>query len=251
MAELSTYAQNFGRFVSYDGYEFFPFEDDLWTLSRFTELRVTALTFVADPLNAELRFVLACIARQYSGAYTSNINRACRHFFEFLAKERGVKVSSFSVEDVLRYRAVLPLSRSWYLDQLRSALNLWQKFAPEGLDADIITTLNAMRLKGNPKGVAIRTRSPTSGALTDYELQALIDGTIDAYADGRISLQQFFSFGATTEHRQAPAANRRYEARRPIEHSRWEGRWPKPHHPNTAPKATGRKLAIRFPYIRM
>jgi integrase len=67
----------------------------------------------------------------------------------------------------------------------------WHSLGLQGVDDDVTKMLETWRLKGDPKGVAVLTRDPCRGPLSDIEFEALHVELIRAYERGLIDIEDF------------------------------------------------------------
>jgi integrase len=116
-----------------------------------------------------------------------HISHLCRN----LSANRTEKLSVISAIDLINYRASLDASNDWYLSSLAGFLKRWYDLSIPGVTADAKALLVQLRLKGNPKGVAVLTMDPNSGPFTDIESQAISSALNDAYAAGSVALDEY------------------------------------------------------------
>lgn len=112
------------------------------------------------------------------------------YFFRFAASIHGV-INRISIEYLLQYRASLDKNHESNLGQLRPFLRTWVILGLPGIDEEAISVLYSMRLKGNPKGEAVRTADIDRGPFTDTEFQAVIRAINDAFASSEISTEDY------------------------------------------------------------
>lgn len=183
-----------GTVYSFDGYEFSPFEENMWRLNGTKTLTLTCLPLCSETIRESAITTLAHLAQSYSADHTSNMHFHFMRYARWYIKSRGKEVSEITFDDFLAYRADLAENRVWYAGSLRSFLSYWNNLACAGLEDGLWEKLSSLRIAGNEKGVAVRTRSPNGGALTDIELQAVIDAAVEAFENGRISLEDISVF---------------------------------------------------------
>ncbi|MCG5498641.1 hypothetical protein LPW30_13030 [Ectothiorhodospira variabilis] len=143
---------------------------------------------VADLLeeNARLGFLktLAHYASSLSAAHAEN------NFMRFYHMLRSTGASELNDKVLINYRSSLNSENEWYLGVIRGFLRRWYKMGFPGVSNDLIRLLDGWRLRGNRKGDAIKRKDPSSGALTDIELQAFNEGAVCAFERNLISLSE-------------------------------------------------------------
>lgn len=110
---------------------------------------------------------------------------------KMLINHAGATVVQLHAADFLNYRASLKLQSQGVLSAIAGCLRKWQDLGFEGLSVDLNELLKDIRLKGNPKGDAVRTMDPIKGPLSEFEYQALHRALTDAHERGVISLRQY------------------------------------------------------------
>jgi len=104
---------------------------------------------------------------------------------------RDSGASSVDTASLLNWRASLTEAEQHNLGGLRGFLLAWHGYGFEGVTDDAIDLLNGWRIKGNRKGVAVRSGSPTAGPYTDLEVAAILDWSTVAVAQKTISFEDF------------------------------------------------------------
>ena len=110
---------------------------------------------------------------------------------KMLINHSGASVTVLSSADFLNYRASLKPSSQGALSTIAGCFRKWQELGYEGLSEDLNQLLKDIRLKGNPKGEAVRTMDPIRGPLSEFEYQALHKALTDAHENKGISLREY------------------------------------------------------------
>lgn len=127
---------------------------------------------------------LAFYARNMSPSYTYNISVRFKHMLKSTDSHDLTNI------DFINYKSSLSKDNAWYLGFIRGFLRKWYELGYEGIDESVISLLDSWRIKGNRKGDAVKRLDPIEGPLTDNELQAFNEGSINAYERGVISLDE-------------------------------------------------------------
>lgn len=173
-----------------NGYEF-NLESDTWVLSRERKVKFSwAYGILSEYFLASLRKALGYYAVNYSADYTFNLMERVRVFLVWRSQEIGL-ISEVTVEDLISYRFYLTRDREWYLGSIASLLKKWGELGISGLSSDIPHLLKSWTLKGNEKGVAVQTKDPLKGPLTDLEYESLQQALVDSFEVDQINLEDF------------------------------------------------------------
>jgi integrase len=131
-------------------------------------------------------------AENRSAPYVKNLFSFAEHFARFVGGTTDAPVTSISSTELLNYRSALGAdSREWYLAQLAVLLKKWHAFGLAGVTDDAIVFLKQVRLKTNPKGVAVLTMDSHDGPYTDIELNGIQAAVNEAYAAGRVDVESY------------------------------------------------------------
>lgn len=124
-------------------------------------------------------------AENMSPGYIANQYTRLLHFARYLALSRP-RIRNISSADLLNYRASLSQKNEWYLGNLCSSLRKWHRLGLSGIDDEVISLLDGLRIKGNRKGEAVLTMNPVEGPYTSIEQEAIQTALNDAFASGAI-----------------------------------------------------------------
>lgn len=170
--------------VSNDGYSF-DIESSRWKLNKDTTVVLGNAASLEEPVQGGFRATLQRYAEEMSARHTALM---AEKFNRFL---RDSDASSVDVASLLNWRASLTEAEQHNLGGLKGFLLAWHGYGFEGVTDDAVDLLNGWRIKGNHKGVAVRSGSPTEGPYTDLEVAAILDWSTNAVARKTISFEDF------------------------------------------------------------
>lgn len=177
--------------ISHDGYAFEP-NANTWKISHQHSL---TLRWVDELLAIELARsflkVLEHYAIKYSASHAKNMCWKFQHFALNHYQSTGQRLLKVSAEALIGYRSTLDREHEWYLGSLRGFLRTWANLGYSGLSESVPSLLESWRIKGNIKGRAVQTLSPTEGPLSDLEFEALHQRLVDAFERDAINIDDF------------------------------------------------------------
>jgi integrase len=156
---------------------------DRWRLSKDIDLPLGNFCNEFPGDSDVFRNVLAFYAKHSSPSHVKNLMERVAHYVRGL---NGAKI--FSVESILSYRASLDKTHEWYLSTSRVFFKQWACLGYLGIPEETLTLLDNLVIKGNEKGRAVQSMCPDDGPLTDIEMQGIVEATIQAFAQRRLSL---------------------------------------------------------------
>ena len=112
------------------------------------------------------------------------------HFLGSMARHVPVD-GAISAAALMDYRSRLAREDLHYLGHVAAFLKFWAERSYPGIDRDVLHFFDSIKIPGNVKGTAVRTRHPTKGPFTDVELQGITLTAREAYRVGRVSKQDF------------------------------------------------------------
>lgn len=191
MYEPAIASQLAGRgYVTNDGYTF-NFNENVWKLSRSHRINWKLLKpHVTNDFLEAFKSVIAEYAISSSAAHTRSSYERLKHYCEWGSSE-GEQVSEIQAQSLANYRALLGKRREWYVGVIAGLVRRWHDLGYSGLGDGLITMLDGWTIRGNVKGEAVQLQSPTQGALTDLEFEALYAAVVAAYEAGELSLSDF------------------------------------------------------------
>ena len=96
---------------------------------------------------------------------------------------------SISAATLMNYRARLSAGQLCYLGHIAAFLKFWHARGHPGVEDSVPAFFRRVRIPGNVKGTAVRTRDPVTGPLTDPELQAIVLAAREARRGGLLDRQ--------------------------------------------------------------
>jgi integrase len=176
--------------TSRDGFDFDP-TARRWVLSRDVVLRLGWVdSLLAEPSQTGAVKTLLHFGRTYAAGTTSSMADHLHRFLSFASCNEG-RLSQILPYMLINYRATLDRTTEWRLGALRGFLKHWVELGYAGVDPEVVPLLYSWRLKGGIKGLAVRTKCPHKGALSDFEHEALQQCLLDAYERNDIPLDDF------------------------------------------------------------
>ncbi|BCS42441.1 MULTISPECIES: site-specific integrase [Pseudomonas syringae group genomosp. 2] len=171
-------------FVSKDGHEVDVYASH-WRLSKDIGFFLNTLpTWLDDDFKRTFKQVLSIYGETCSAQYTMALYRRFRSYFEATHA-----LPLFSPESMISYRSQIA-DAEWELSSMRAFIRTWVSLGYPGASADTLKMMEGWRIKGNEKGYAVQSMCPENGPLTDIEMEAIVSGVLDCYAEGRIDLRQ-------------------------------------------------------------
>jgi integrase len=164
------------------------FHDGLRAISVNFERLVECAT---EDLVEALKFPLIWYAENAEGASLAGAFQHLRTMLEASATARGRPVDVIDAALLINYRASLTSDTEWRLGALSAFLKKWNSLGVPGVTDDAARFLKRIRLKGNRKGTAVLTMDPLEGPLTDVERSAVQAALNDAFAAGKLPLDDY------------------------------------------------------------
>lgn len=166
------------------GYSF-SLTDDRWELDKNVTIYVGQVaSLLSEPARNGFLRTLDFYARELSGHHTKNNIERLQHML------RSTGESEINETVLINYRAMLTPATEWYLGTIRGFLRRWHRLGYPGISKDVIRLLNGWTLKGNRKGDAVKRKDPEEGPLTDNELQAFNEGSVQAFERNLMALPE-------------------------------------------------------------
>jgi integrase len=163
---------------------------DLWayrdgvTGVRIDFSRVSA--FSVD-MRAAFKLALVWYAQNASAWHLVNMFNVTVHFLRFCADTRPTPIDIIEATDLLNYKASLTENHAWYMTSLSGFLARWHRLALKAVTDDAAAVLQALRLKGNKKGLAVMTMDPVKGPFTQIEHEQIQSALNESFAYGLIA----------------------------------------------------------------
>lgn len=89
---------------------------------------------------------------------------------------------------MISYRASLG-ENDWPMSSVRAFVRTWTALGYSGIPPYVLRILEKWRIKGNEKGYAVQSMCPENGPLTDIEMDGIVSGVIEGYAQGDLQLR--------------------------------------------------------------
>lgn len=175
-------------FQSKDG-KWVVFSSPTWKLSRDVTIYWNSnFERLGEDISRSIRKVIANIAENKSASHAANCQQRFLHFSRYLI-QNAWDGQNICYPDVLNYRKSLPEKAEWYVTTLRGLFKTWEKLKEPGISQNLNVKLAKIKLRGNEKGRAIRLRSATEGAFTDFEFEVIRHALVSGFEEGDISLR--------------------------------------------------------------
>jgi integrase len=174
------------------GIEFEP-RAEVWVLPELQgthRLRFRDLSGADPELLPSIKATLLWYAQHRSGGHTRNLFATFLHFVATISRLERRQLRLIADVSLMNYRADHHANEK-RLSALSGALKKWHALGYPGVDESAIRYLNDTRIRGNRKGVAVATMDPWVGPLTDLELESVLDALTNAFAAGRVPLDDY------------------------------------------------------------
>lgn len=146
---------------------------------------------LSDHVVLRLKWILIIQLQEKSFAHACNLYSNFQWFYRSVLAKLNSFCERIELRHILGYRALLNDTTEWKLGVLRNLLVDMDKLGFGISSAEVIEYLDGSTIRGNIKGTSIRTRDPEEGAFSDTELLVIQSALNDAYARGRIGLDDF------------------------------------------------------------
>ncbi len=141
-------------------------------------LDFSRLGALSPPMRQASKRALVWYAENRSSSHLRNLfDRFC-HLVGFLTVDRNSVIDEITDVDLLNYKASLNPATVWYFGSITGFLKRWHGMGLPGISDNALALLEALRVRGNAKGVAVLTMDPETGPFTDIEL-AQIQSTLN------------------------------------------------------------------------
>ena len=162
-----------------------------WVLSRDVAVKLDWVDqYLEESLRTNfLKMASWCASAHAAGSVSSTV-AAFKAFSKATAQTRR-PLKKITITDLLNFKAHLGPERQPQLWPLVTFLRHWLRKGIPGIEPRVQYLLKTWKIKANPKGVAIRTRCPRKGALTDLEQQSLEAALTNSFASSKTSLSTF------------------------------------------------------------
>lgn len=141
-------------------------------------------------INSE-KLVLIWMLKLKSTRHAMNMHKLFQNFVTDIYKQKNLSVTSIRDVDLINYQSNLPKERSWYLSSLAGFFRKWYSLGYPGVTKEAINFLNNIRLPGNIKGEAVRTKNTYDGPLTELETISIMNALADGYKNKKIDMEEY------------------------------------------------------------
>lgn len=164
------------------------FHDGLHTISiNFSRLS----TCVTDDLIGWMKTPLIWYAENTEGSTLQGVFDNVKRVLEPMAAAMGRPVSVIDAPLLANVRGMLTSDTEWKLGVLSAFIKKWHSLGVPGVTDDAARFLKSIRLKGSRKGTAVLTMDPLLGPLTDVERSAVQTALNEAFAAGRVAIDDY------------------------------------------------------------
>lgn len=172
--------------TSFNGYQF-DIYDDYWWLNREVKVRVgIALSGYDVQCKEEIRSVLVYFAENKSAHYTEKM---CEHLIRY---SKLSKQTVFNEIGLLYFKQAFPNKNDHDKPStLRAFLRQADFLGFNVIGKATLELINKWRFKGRDKGLPVASFDPVDGPFSDLEHEAIIAGLDHAYAEGRITDEEY------------------------------------------------------------
>ncbi|MNF42990.1 Phage integrase family protein [compost metagenome] len=127
---------------------------------------------------------------QNRSPYTSIRNfNAFSRFARWLADNNQLTPNEITIDNIINFKNSHETAE-YCLASLRAFLNKWIKLNAYGIEQSVSETLNKLKFKEYPTGVAVATLDPNKGPLTDFEFEAAQAILNNAYKNNEVSFDE-------------------------------------------------------------
>ncbi|WP_339547218.1 site-specific integrase [Pseudomonas sp. RA_35y_Pfl2_P32] len=183
MIDIHPEAEQHEVLRSRDGWDFDRYSL-IWRLNKDIAINLQWVESLSGDVKTSFLATLKYYAVMFSASHANNVCQRAKWFFRFT----GGKLDTRSL---LAYRSSLDSSKEHYLGGLRGFFVTWYRQGHPGINEEFIKTLQAWVLKGNETGRAVLQMDSLNGALTDIEIQGVLDIAITCYSTRRLRLEAF------------------------------------------------------------
>ncbi len=171
--------------------------DDVWHIRDGVSDVSLNFRLVIDLLSPQmldgLKKALVWLLANRAPATVENTFGSLGHMLRETGRSPSNRLTYLTNADLISYRAALADSQVNRLHTLRILVKRWHALDIECVSKSAIEFLNGIRLKAPTPGEPVRTMCPFRGPLTAMEDEAYQAALNTAYAEGRLSDEEFFA----------------------------------------------------------
>lgn len=166
----------------------FEFDSSVWQLDNSISINFEYLPILDKPTLSGFKSCICRYVEEMSAGYAHAI------FYYFIYMLKATKTQKIDLKAVSMFRGILNFEKEYQLGMLRSFFLSWYEYGYAGISSEVVSYLEALKLRGNVKGKAVITKCPYSGAYTLNEQRALLDWCTNAFVSYEIDLDAFSAF---------------------------------------------------------
>ena len=172
--------------TSFNGYEFDIYHE-YWRLNREVKIRVgLALSGYDKNVAEEIRGGLVYFSESKSAGY---VNFLCETLIKYT---KITKHTTFDELGLLAFKMAFPDKNDHDKpSSLRAFIRQSDFWGFNVIDKDTLELINKWRFKGRDKGLPVASFDPIDGPFSDLEHEAIIAGLDHAYAEGRVTDEEY------------------------------------------------------------
>ncbi|WP_017047122.1 site-specific integrase [Vibrio anguillarum] len=181
-----TQLKEVSKTTSFNGYQF-DIYDKYWRLNREVKVRVeVALAGYDSNVREEIREALVYFAENKSASYTEKM---CEHLIRY---SKVTKQCVFNEIGLLAFKQAFPDKNDHDKPStLRAFIRQSDFLGFNVIEKDNLALINKWRFKGRDKGLPVASFDPIDGPFSDLEHEAIIAGLDHAYAEGRVTDEEY------------------------------------------------------------
>lgn len=141
---------------------------------------------ISDEMFDAFRNVITWYIENHSPRSASNVFERFQAMVISIAPNDTVKKTEIRAIDLINYKAKLNKSNISYFATLRSFIAKWYDLGYSGISEDAVIFADELRVKNNPRGVAVMTMDTNIGPFTPIEQNAIQDAVHAAHSDGTL-----------------------------------------------------------------
>lgn len=162
-----------------------------WILSRDVTVKLEWVDeWLGSPLKMSFIQMVAWYASTRAPGTVQTAALAFKALIGFI-RQGEATVSEITSVSLTNYRSHLGKSREFELLPLVVLLRHWLRLNNPGLGRNVKETLRQWKIKSAPKGVAVLTRCPRRGALSELEYEGLSSSLIESFGSRKTSLSNY------------------------------------------------------------
>lgn len=178
---------------TYDGVEFDP-RANIWAvggLTRQQRLKFDVFSRLTQAVVHRLKWSLLYILQNNSFSHAVNLHYQFLIFYRAVFQNSPSTHGQIELPHLLTFKGQLTPVTEWKLGGVRILLIGMHERGFGISSNEVVEYLTSATIRGNIKGTSVRTRDSEKGAFTDVELMTIQSALNDAYAKGKIGLNEF------------------------------------------------------------